>query len=212
MIFDAILILGGGVREGGSLPPWAQRRFDLAVELQEGEPIVCLSAGTTHRPTPRDEFGMPIFEAVAGARYLISRGIPPAQIRIEAASWDTIGNAYFAKIMHVDPMGWSKLLIITSAFHMPRSRAVFNWVYGLAADRIYDLRFAEASDAGLDESMIAARCNKEVAALEQFQRVATSLSSLRALNEWLFAEHRAYAAAGGASADRTPDPGVRSSY
>ena len=91
--YDAILIPGGGVREGGTVPSWVQGRFDLAVRIHQGEYIVALSAGTTHRPPPVDENGFPIFESAAGARYLMQAGIPAEQILTETNSYDTIGNA-----------------------------------------------------------------------------------------------------------------------
>ena len=42
MAYDAILILGGGVREGGELPAWSKSRFDLALKRAQGEFFVCL--------------------------------------------------------------------------------------------------------------------------------------------------------------------------
>src|SRR5689334_14924059 len=132
-MFDAIIVPGGGVREGGALPKWVQRRFDLALSHWQGEYIICLSAGTTYKPLPRDEQGYPVFESIAGARYLLMNGIPANKILTEASSYDTIGNAYFARTIHTDPLGLRHLLVITSAFHMPRTRAIFEWVFGLSA-------------------------------------------------------------------------------
>ena len=210
--YDAILILGGGVREGGELTPWARRRCDLALEVESGEPLVCLSAATTHRAPPLDEDGFPIFEATAGARYLSSQGIPTGRLYIEAASWDTIGNAYFVKCLHVDPAAWRKLLIVTSAFHMPRSRAVFEWVYGLDSDRKYELDFREASDEGLDRTTIEARKTKEVEALEKFRRIPSLIRSLPELHRWLFTEHGAYNVTGDSRRNMAKDPGLLKSY
>ena len=211
-IYDAILILGGGVRDGGALPPWAQRRYDLALGLSSSEPLVCLSAATTHRPTPMDADGFPIFEAVAGARYLFTRGVPADRLYIEAASWDTIGNAYFSKCMHVDPAGWRKLLVITSAFHMRRSRAVFEWVYGLDRARSYDLEFAEASDDGLDADIIRARQEKEAEAFERWRDLPNRIRSIAELHQWLFTSHEAYAVTAQSRQERATSPGVLSSY
>src|SRR4051795_1716063 len=97
---EAVLVLGGGVREGGALPPWSKSRFDLALKLAGEAVFVCLSAATTHRPPPLDGQGFPISEAVAGAKYLVDKGVPPEQIRLEATSLDTIGNAWFSKVLH----------------------------------------------------------------------------------------------------------------
>src|SRR6476620_10358754 len=90
--FDAIVILGGGLREGGVLPPWSVARFELALERQTGtQAFICLSQATVHRPPPLDDRGFPITEAAAGARFLVERGIAPERIRLEALSLETIG-------------------------------------------------------------------------------------------------------------------------
>ena len=64
MTYDAVIVPGGGVRAGGELPPWVKIRFDRAIERSGEAPIVCLSAGTGHRPNPLDQTGRAIFEAV----------------------------------------------------------------------------------------------------------------------------------------------------
>ena len=208
--YDAILILGGGVRDGGELPPWAAARFDLALERQSGEPLVCLSAGTTHRPPPLED-GFPIAESIAGARYLLSRGIPAAQIRIENVSYDTMGNAYFAKLLFVDPPGWSRLLVITSEFHMPRTRAIFEWLFGLDGGQ-YQLSFEASPNRGLTTDGEQFRSDKEQQALTGFRNVQQRISNLRHLQEWLFTEHQAYSAAGRWKQERSRDPRVLESY
>jgi hypothetical protein len=208
--FDAILILGGGVRGGGELPPWAAARFDLALELETGEPLVCLSAGTTHRPPPLED-GFPIMESVAGARYLMSRGMLPERIRIETVSYDTIGNAYLSKVLHVDPPGWTKLLVITSAFHMPRTRAIFEWVYGFEQGK-YQIEFAESPDRGLTPEGRESRLHKEKQGFESLAKARAQVRSLPELHHWIWTAHAAYSAAGQWKAERERDPLVLESY
>lgn len=192
--FDAILVPGGGVREGGLLPQWVVARLDRAAELHQGEPIVTLSAGTPHRPPPSDERGFPIFESAAAARYLIGRGVPAASIFTESASWDTIGNAYFARVMHCEPAGWRRLAVITSGFHMPRTRRVFDWVFSLApAGAEYALEFIETGNDGIGETALAARVEKERNALAALPELQASIADLRTLHRWLFVGHGAYA-------------------
>jgi hypothetical protein len=209
-VFDAIAILGGGVRPGGELPPWAQARFDRALERASGEVFLCLSAGTTHRPPPLED-GYPIAESVAGARYLIQRGIMPGRIRIEALSLDTIGNAYFAKLLHIDPAGWTRLLVVTSEFHMPRARAIFEWIFGFETGRYY-LAFDASPDAGMSEAALALRRDKEQRALESLETLKQSIRSLPQLHEWIFREHAAYSAAGRRKQDRPGDHSLLDSY
>jgi hypothetical protein len=192
--YDAILIPGGGVRPGGLLPPWVQRRLERALELWRGEYLVTLSAGTPHRPPPLDEQGFPIFESVAGARWLAAHGVDPARLRAETCSYDTLGNAYFARRLHVDPLGLRRLLVITSAFHLPRAQAVFTWIFGLEPPPGgYALSFAATPDDGLEPELLAARQAKEQAALAALPALQARLTSLPALHEWLFQAHAAYA-------------------
>jgi hypothetical protein len=201
---DAILVPGGGVRAGGRLPPWVERRLDRAVALHAGAHILTLSAGTVHRPPPLDARGFPVLESVAAARYLVARGVPPALVLAETCSLDTVGNAYFSRAIHVDPAGFRDLLVVTSAFHLPRAEAVFRWVYGLPPRRCA-LRFEAVLDDGLDPAALAARRRKEAVALAALAPLAARIATMAELHRWLFAEHRAYAA-GGPAPD--PDPGA----
>ena len=209
--FDAIIVPGGGVRDGGILPPWAANRFDRVVEIHKGEPIVCLSGGTVHRPPPLDSAGRPIFEAVAGARYLMSRGVDPKLIYTETSSYDTIGNALFARLLHTDPRNWKRLLIITSAFHLDRTRQIFRWIFSLAPHSSYELEFEGTPDAGMPAADLAFRRARERASLEAVRDLAPRLRDIVAAHQWLFTEHRAYAAAAFETVP-TRDPDLERTY
>jgi uncharacterized SAM-binding protein YcdF (DUF218 family) len=193
--YDAILVPGGGVRPGGTLPPWVKRRFDRLLEIYQGETIIALSAGTLFKPPPLDGRGFPIFESVAGAGYLIKNGIPPAKILLETCSYDTIGNAFFARLIHVEPRQFSKLLVITSQFHMPRTETVFNWIFSL--EPVFTpctLNFLSASDEGIDETMLVERKENEKNNLLRLLETQKSIHPLPELHRWLFSQHTAYAA------------------
>src|SRR3974390_2430520 len=84
--FDAVLVAGGGVKKDGSLPPWVEARLDAAFHAAHGAPIITLSAGTTHKAPPVEQACWPIFESVAMARYLESRGCPADLLWPETAS------------------------------------------------------------------------------------------------------------------------------
>ena len=123
--YDAILVPGGGVGPGGELPLWVRRRLDRAMQIHDREYLITLSAGTTHKPPPLDERGFPIFESIAAARYLVQRGVDAGKILTETSSYDTLGNAYFSRVIHVQPRDFKRLLVITSAFHMARTESIF---------------------------------------------------------------------------------------
>jgi hypothetical protein len=196
---DAILVPGGGVREGGVLPSWVERRLDRAIELFQGQFILTLSAGTTHRPPPFDGAGFPIFESIAAAKYLTDRGIPPEKALPETCSYDTIGNAFFSRIIHTDPRGFRKLLVITSDFHLPRAEAVFTWIYNLTPVPFsYELDFESVTDPSMEQDVLRARRERESHSLALLDNLAKQIADLPSLHRWLFTEHQAYRATRGA--------------
>lgn len=183
------------MQSDGTIHPWVERRFDRALELSEDAPIVCLSAGTVHRPPPLNLEGFPVLESVAGAEYLLSKGVPASRIQVEALSHDTIGNAYFTKLVHVDPPGWKRIVAITSEFHMTRSRAIFEWVFGLEAGK-YELSFEATENVGVAPELLSRRLEKEEAGLVLLRRHIERIRDLPSLHRWMFSEHGAYTAQG----------------
>lgn len=191
--FDAILVPGGGVRERGELPLWVQKRLEFAANLQTDEYVITLSAGTTHKPPPLDQEGFPIFESVAAARYLIKCGVDANKVLFETSSYDTIGNAYFSRVIHIDPLSLKKLLIITSDFHMPRTERIFRWIYNLNPPTAgYDLHFTSVPDNEIDSNLLNIRKIKEEEGVKQLLQTIEQVHSLQELHEWLFKQHTAY--------------------
>jgi len=191
--YDAIIIPGGGVREGGALPPWSIARFDRAIEVAGDAWLMPLSAGTPYRPPPLDGRGFPIFEARAGADYLVRRGVDPQRILVEESSYDTIGNAFFSRVIHVVPRGFRRALVITSAFHLARTEAVFRWVYSLDGP-VCSLEFESVPDVGIDAAALEARRAKERESLDAFEKLRGEIGTLAELQQWLFTVHEAYRA------------------
>lgn len=134
--FDAVLILGGGVPKNLQEPPvYVQRRCDDAAAVvhrcesrpkrmtrkqqtsslqgtSSSLPILCLSAGTAHMPQLLSADGLPIWESTSSAAYLQKLGLD--NIYVETTSYDTIGNAFYARTSHTDLAGWKHLLIVTN--------------------------------------------------------------------------------------------------
>jgi uncharacterized SAM-binding protein YcdF (DUF218 family) len=156
--YDAVLVSGGGLRPDGALPHYVRNRLEAAQALAGEAPIVPLSARTVHRAPPLDAAGHPVLESVAAAEALLARGVPPPRIWAETASLDTIGNAYFARVILTDPAGLRRRLVVNSEFHMPRTRLIFDWVFGLPpADPPYALEHHAVPDRGLTGAGGAAR-------------------------------------------------------
>ena len=200
--FDCVIVPGGGLEASTGEPAaWVAARLDAALEYDSRTDFfLVLSRGTTHKPPPV-ESGYPVDESAASARYLVARGIAPSRVLLESWSLDTIGNAAFARLMHADLRGWRKMLVVTSAFHRPRTQAIFDWVFSLpdASGRprrpTAQLSYEEVPERGLDAEQSASRRQKEAQAIEKLQqRTIATISDLQQLHEFLFTRHDAYRA------------------
>ena len=138
--------------------------------------------------------------------------MPPDRILTETHSWDTIGNAYFSRVIHIEPRQMRRLLVIVADFHLARAEAVFRWVYGLAPRLVpYELRFEAVSDPDMDAAALHARQERERERLNAHADIIRRITTTRDLHRWLFTEHDAYnAARSGFGAARVTGPTLQS--
>lgn len=189
---DAILVLGGGIR-GRELPEWVRLRADKALELFTGKEFLIPSSAFSVHVGVQVEDGWPIFEADVIGEYLLKNGAPAEKILSEPFSLDTIGNAFFTRMLHCEPRKLRKLTVITSEFHMPRSKEVFEWVFRLAPDPGFELAFVATPDAGLSAEALRARKEKEERGRQNVRNLKQKITALEQLHEWLYTVHDAYA-------------------
>lgn len=191
--YDTIIVLGGGLDANKQINAWAAARLDALLASWNGEPIISCSAGTPHKPPALDNSGFPIFESVASANYLISRGIPADKIMVETSSYDTIGNAYFSWVTHCNPKRWRKFLVITSDFHLPRTKKIFDWVFHLG-HKDCRIKYLSAPNTGMTKKILGKRLEKEKDGLENIVNLSKRIKTFEQLHDWMYAEHKAYAA------------------
>lgn len=192
--YDAILIPGGGITPEFQPTPWTVSRLDYAFSVSRRKYIITLSAGTTHHPPFIDPGGFPAFESIISANYLIQKGTPPYDIMTENCSYDTIGNAFFARFLFTEILSLENLLIITSEFHMPRTRAIFEWIFNLPPQKVnYSLSFVATPNTGLNNIDLEARMLGEKNRLNSFWELPKRIGNVTELHRWLYTEHAAYA-------------------
>jgi uncharacterized SAM-binding protein YcdF (DUF218 family) len=121
--FDAIVVLGGGIEEKGSLRPttepssYSRNRTTCGVNLyQEGyAPILVLTGGDARI------FGTGLQEAVEMKRWAVRLGVPESATKIDTEARNTYENATGAKRL----LGSASILLVSSASHLPRAVPVF---------------------------------------------------------------------------------------
>ena len=122
---DAIVVLGGGI--SGPAPPRltldlsdaADRVLHAARLYRAGKaPVVVVSGGVI------PWLGADIPEASSMQTLLQEWGVPGGSIHAEGASRNTHENAVFTRQLLVE-QGLHRVLLVTSAMHMPRALATF---------------------------------------------------------------------------------------
>jgi uncharacterized SAM-binding protein YcdF (DUF218 family) len=96
--------------------------------------------GTPHKPSIIGPSGHTLHESTSCAQYLLDQGAHPSALLKETSSFDTVGNAYFGLTIHALPAAWRRVAVVTSDFHMNRSRHLFNDIWGLAGQAFYGSR------------------------------------------------------------------------
>lgn len=185
--------------------------------------ILCLSAGTAHVPQLLGQNdGLPVWESTACASYLAEHGggdiSTSDHIFVETTSYDTIGNAFYARTTHTDLNGWRRLLVVTNEFHMDRTQAIFDWIFGLdsisssngngkkpaaaaknknkynKSDR-YQLYYLQSPNVGLSDEALQARREREVASARTVREVLMpQYTTIQEVYTFLTQDHALYTA------------------
>ena len=82
----------------------------------------------------------PLSEAKSMKKYMVSAGIPKKAIVLEEDSMDIVGNAYFTKKNILKPKKWKNIILITSDFHMRRTKIIFDFILG----KDYKIKYVKA--------------------------------------------------------------------
>lgn len=115
---DAIICLGAGMEEDGTLDPAAELRVARCVDLFKAgvAPVVLFSGGLNNPDLPSAGEKM--------ARLAWSLGLPKGAEVIEGRAQSTLQNALFSLPLLERR---NHLILVTESFHMPRSLASFKW-------------------------------------------------------------------------------------
>ena len=195
-LFDNIMILAGGLDYRGENHPWVKNRLDIVFKLYQlkRRKIFILGGGTYHKTPHLNAQGFVIHECTMGAKYLIELGVDCDDIYREWSSYDTIANAFFALSNFIIPMKLDRILIITSDFHLPRTRAIFDWLFKLwfQYHSMIQYDYLKVSTKLLQQDIIQARFEKEQQSLNHLQETIRTITTWEQFHRWFYTEHQAY--------------------
>lgn len=188
MTKDVIIILGGGIEPDGSLPEIPKLRINKGVELFKN--------GTAPRIIVSGNYGFwlekePVrAEADAMKEYAIGLDVPGDLILKEDVSKDTIGNAYFCRLNYLEPNNWHKVIVVTSEYHLPRTKYIFEKVLG----NEYEIEFVPV-DSKLSPEKLTIQTNKESKTTEFLRKWFDEIKSgdMNAIKELMYTKHPGYA-------------------
>jgi len=138
-VYDCIVILSHAYGTGRSISAEGEWRVDRGIDLYRkgGGECLCMS-GATVLGDPRPH---PIAQYMK--EYAMSKDVPEQAILLETQSKDTIGQAIFTKLGIAVPRNWDTLTIVSSDYHIPRVKKIFEFIYG--SDFKLDFIFNETS-------------------------------------------------------------------
>jgi uncharacterized SAM-binding protein YcdF (DUF218 family) len=123
---DGILILSNLMSKTGYLNAESRLRADLGATLfKSNKARIIITSGYAYRKDSSLEIGNAV------KNYLVSKHkIPEYLIAAELRSRDTVGDAYFTRINLIQEHKIKSLLVITSDYHLARTRKIFKFIYG----------------------------------------------------------------------------------
>lgn len=123
---DAIIVLANQMDKNGLLNYESKTRANKAVEILNKRGIShIVTCGWAYR----DDSDIKIADAFKS--YIVnSLGVKPNKVITELNSRDTVGDAYFTKINIALSLNWKNLCVVTSDYHVKRTKEIFSFIYG----------------------------------------------------------------------------------
>lgn len=195
-----IFVLAGGLQENGEVHEFVKTRLDKAIEIYnkiiESRPckIIVMGGGTYHKPPILNDSNYVIHESSSCALYLTQHGnIESKNIYREWSSYDTIANGYYAYLNYIQPLDIKEFTLITSDFHMPRAKVIFDYFNSILFQDQLNIHFIETSNDEIEEGVLKERSEREHKSKLNFQQnIVQEKRTISDFTKWFYEEHGAY--------------------
>lgn len=195
-----IIVLAGGLDENGECHDFVKVRLDKAKEIYDENiknniqtNIICLGGGTYHKPPNLNNLNYVIHESTACAIYLVENGVDDAHIMREWSSYDTIANGFYCLVNFIIPLNITECEIVTSDFHMPRAKVIFDFFKKFSHNDIKIL-YTSVNDNMIPENIKEERKKREANSARNFIKTTENFDTLGKFVEWFHRDHDAYKA------------------
>lgn len=193
--YDAIIVLAGGLDDSGYPHPWVKKRLDKSIDIYHRNKrkckIVCLGGGTYHKPPFCNTHGFVQHESSSCAEYMIDAGVPKDDIYREWGSYDTIGNGAFALVNFILPFEFKNVAVVTSDFHMERTKLIFNTMIGLTSHIHCDITYYSTPNM-MDDNILKLREAREKSSTISFSKTTKMFKNISDFFKWFYESHSAY--------------------
>ena len=189
-----IFVLAGGQLSNGNVNQWVKERLDVAIKIKNNNDnaiIYCIGGGTYHKPPILNNYNYVIHESKSCSNYLIDNNISNNKIKREWSSHDTIGNGFFSFINFIIPLKIKELVLVTSEFHIGRTKEIFDYFKNLFKITV-KINYI-VSENYMDSEFLTLRCEREKKSLESFkENIVKKIKTIESFFEWFYTEHNAY--------------------
>ncbi len=151
-----IVVLGGGVDENEKITKHSKLRYDVAIKLQNQYDYIICSSYKTYKEKAKNQIKT---EALAGKEYLVENGVISEKILLEEKSMDTFSNAYYTRVL-IENLGLKidKITIVTSKFHMQKTRILFDIVF---PKNEFNINYIESENGNIEKIALKNRMISE---------------------------------------------------
>lgn len=149
-----------------------------------------MGGGIYHKPPILNKLNYVIHESTTCAYYLCKNGVKEIDIYREWSSYDTIANGFFAYTNYILQLEIKNMILITSEFHMERSKDIFNYFISKCPNEI-NIKYIESSNQFIKEEILVERKKREKESLINFKNKIVNLT-MKEFTEWFYTEHSAY--------------------
>jgi hypothetical protein len=193
-----IFVLAGGLDEKGEVHNFVKVRLDKCIELyytsiiNANYKIIVFGGGTYHKPPILNTNGYVIHESTACAKYLIDKGIPAENIFREWSSYDTLANGYYAFINFIIPLNIGDIILITSKFHMLRTKQIFNYFIKIFKKEVV-ITYIETNNSEIDINALEIRNKREHETIKKYNdNIINTYNTVEDFTIWFYTQHNAY--------------------